>query len=164
MQMFRSVALQMFRPVLCQKNWMILVLCLISLVCLVVCSFGFFSCPWVDQIYCDNYFMTKIETKCCRRGMSFFCVKSQCQRHTPGRIHPEQKGMSSVRRTQIQPLRPHIRFDSSLIILLLVDVEERRRVDEISHRCVWIATRRRQVDIPWHQSLSPTFFSLQTLF
>jgi hypothetical protein len=82
--MFRSVAFWMFRPVHCQKNRVILVLCH-TFVGMPFCQlFRLFSCPWVDRIYCDDYVTTKIESKCRRREILFLCVSISMPAPNPG--------------------------------------------------------------------------------
>ena len=131
--------------------------------------FWLFSCPWVDWIYCDDYVTTKIESKCRRREILFLCVWSQRQRRTQvvGRIHPESSGMCSYNECKSNAsLGLTLHFDSSFIHISIIFFccwwmsEDKRRVDESSHRCVWIATR--QVATTWHQP-RPHSLSLQTL-
>ena len=139
--MFRSVAFWMFRPVHCQKNRVILVLCH-TFVGMPFCQlFRLFSCPWVDRIYCYDYVTTKIESKCRRREILFLCVSSRCQRRTQvaGRIHPESSGMCSYNECKSNAsLRPHVTFWFFFypyfyhLLLMLVDVQREEEGDESS--------------------------------
>jgi len=81
--------------------------------------FWLFSCPWVDRIYCDNYFMTKIETKCRRRGISFFSVSDPNASATPQvESTRSRRGCASSNKCKSNaPSRPHAHFDSFSIIL-----------------------------------------------
>jgi len=142
------------------------VCCLISFQnALLSALLAFFSCPWVDRIYCDNNFMIKIETKCRRRGISFFSVSDPNASATPQvESTRSRRGWAPSDECKSNaPSRPHNHFDSFSIIFekffccwWMLKREEGWRVDGSSHRC--------QVATPWHQSLPPTFFSLQTLF
>ena len=94
------------------------VCCLISFQnALLSALLAFFSCPWVDRIYCDNNFMIKIETKCRRRGISFFSVSDPNASATP-QVESTRSRRGCAPSDECKsnaPSRPHAHFDSSSI-------------------------------------------------